>query len=251
MNAALAHPAGPPDFAPGPRGGVARWAEMALLFAGFPIAAWGAMELGWMGTDKLFVLLGSAVVVCVTLLLADRSFRPVAALALAEAREQAPRVLALWVVGFGAMVGLVYLIDPEHAWFLPRERTRLWAKIIVGYPIISVVPQSIIYRVFFYHRYKSILRGPEMDPHLPRDRRRERRLLSPLGWASALAFCLGHVIFANWLALGLTLAGGIIFTHTYERSRSLGLTIVEHALYGLGAFTVGLGGSLYLPRSGE
>lgn len=221
---------------------------MVVLFGAFPIAAWVAMELGWMATNKLFALLGSAVVVCLALLLTDRSFRVASAFAVAEAIEQLPRVLVLWTIGFGVLVALVYAIDPEHAWFLPRERTRLWLKIMVGYPIISVIPQNIIYRVFFFHRYKSLLRGPEMDPRLPPQRRRERFLLSPLGWASAAAFCLGHVIFGNWLAMLLTLAGGVVFTYTYERSRSVGLTVIEHALYGVAVFTVGLGGSLYLPR---
>jgi membrane protease YdiL (CAAX protease family) len=59
--------------------------------------------------------------------------------------------------------------------------------------------------------------------------------------ASATLFGLHHYIFHNWLAVALTLLGGIKFVLTYRRSRSLPLTCVEHAIYGCLVFTVGLG----------
>jgi hypothetical protein len=43
----------------------------------------------------------------------------------------------------------------------------------------------------------------------------------------------------------LTLAGGWLFARRYQRTRSLLAASVEHALYGVLAFTVGLGTLFY------
>ena len=82
----------------------------------------------------------------------------------------------------------------------------------------------MIYRAFFCHRYAPILGR---------------------GWAmilvSAALFSFGHVMFGNWIVLALTFAGGILFTRTYLRSASLLLSVIEHALYGLLCFSIGIG----------
>ena len=64
--------------------------------------------------------------------------------------------------------------------------------------------------------------------------------------ASGLLFAFSHVVFRNWPAMALTLIGGVLFATTYRRTRSLLVCLVEHALYGLLIFTVGLGRYLYL-----
>jgi membrane protease YdiL (CAAX protease family) len=58
---------------------------------------------------------------------------------------------------------------------------------------------------------------------------------------NALAFSYIHVMFNNWVVLLLTFVGGIIFTRTYLRSRSLLLATIEHAMYGLFCFYLGIG----------
>jgi len=59
--------------------------------------------------------------------------------------------------------------------------------------------------------------------------------------ANAVAFSVGHVVFHNWPAVALTLLGGWLFANTYERTSSLRLVAVEHALYGCAVFTIGYG----------
>ena len=50
-----------------------------------------------------------------------------------------------------------------------------------------------------------------------------------------------HFIFRNPWALAFTLIGGLFFSQTYARTRSLRLVCFEHALYGNFMFTIGIG----------
>jgi membrane protease YdiL (CAAX protease family) len=103
-----------------------------------------------------------------------------------------------------------------------------WAVVMVAYPVSSVYPQGLLYRAFFFQRYGGLFKGK---------------------WtmivASAVAFAFLHIIFRNWLAVDLTLAGGLLFAWRYERTGSLAVSSIEHALYGCWLFTVGLGQYFY------
>lgn len=121
------------------------------------------------------------------------------------------------------------------ALFLPHllfgfllHRPRLWLAVMVFYPILSVYPQGIIYRAFLFHRYAPLFGS-------------ERALVL----ASMVAFAWLHIIFLNWLALGMTLCGGYLFARTYARTGSLLASNTEHALYGCWIFTIGLGRYFY------
>lgn len=63
--------------------------------------------------------------------------------------------------------------------------------------------------------------------------------------ASAAAFAFLHIIFRNWLAVGLTFAGGLLFAARYAGTGSLATSSFEHALYGCWLFTIGLGQYFY------
>jgi membrane protease YdiL (CAAX protease family) len=96
------------------------------------------------------------------------------------------------------------------------------------YPFLSALPQELIYRVFFFHRYQSLFGS-------------EHRLI----WASVLTFAFLHIIFGNLVAPLLTLPGGYLFARTYVRTGSLSAVAIEHAAYGNIVFTVGLGAYFY------
>ena len=92
----------------------------------------------------------------------------------------------------------------------------------------SVLPQEVLYRVFFFERYRPLFgRG------------------AGLVAASALVFGFGHIIFHNWLAVPLTLLGGWLFARSYRRTSSLLLIFIEHTLYGCAIFTIGYGEFFY------
>jgi membrane protease YdiL (CAAX protease family) len=129
------------------------------------------------------------------------------------------------------LIGLgiaVYLLAPQLLFSLIRHSPRLWALIFLLYPLVSVYPQELLYRAFFFHRYQPLFGN---------------------GWgmifASAAAFGFVHIIFRNWLAVGLCLLGGFLFSLTYQMSGSLLLTCLDHAIFGNFLFTIGLGEFFY------
>lgn len=211
--------------APGRARTRARAVECALLFVGIPLglAAWSRIQPA--GVPVIPVLVGLALTIGV-LLARDPAFswRD-------EATRRAPRgqgraTLARTAAGVAALTLLVALLLPERFLDFPRANTGLWLAVMVGYPLLSVVPQEIVYRSFFFHRYEALFGGATV-------------------YVSAAAFGLAHLLFWNWIAVALTLIGGVLFSWTYERTRSLRLVSLEHALYGQAVFTVGLGEFFY------
>jgi membrane protease YdiL (CAAX protease family) len=132
---------------------------------------------------------------------------------------------AVCLVGLGIAV---YLLAPQLLFSLIRRSPRLWALIFVLYPLISVYPQELLYRAYFFHRYQPLFGR---------------------GWglmaASALAFGFVHIIFRNWLAVGLCVTGGFLFSLTYQTSGSFLLACLDHAIFGNFLFTIGLGQFFY------
>ena len=104
--------------------------------------------------------------------------------------------------------------------------------IMLFYPLWSAFPQEVIYRTWFFKRYRSLFR---------------RKWIFFL--TNALLFSFSHIIFRNWIALALTFVGGFVFALTYYRSRSLMAVFIEHTLYGDFIFTVGIGQFFYMALS--
>ncbi|RXF06757.1 CPBP family intramembrane glutamic endopeptidase, partial [Pseudoalteromonas sp. PS5] len=76
----------------------------------------------------------------------------------------------------------------------------------------------------FFHRYKRILPN-----------KNNRVILS------ALVFALAHCVYDNVIAIFLSFVGGLLFAYTYAHSRSLAVCVLEHSLWGLWMFTIGIG----------
>ena len=117
---------------------------------------------------------------------------------------------------------------PERLFGFIAERPLTWALVMVLYPVLSVLPQEIIFRLFFFERYKDFFNRSQV-----------------MILTSGLAFGFAHIIFENWVAPLLCAIGGILFAMTYSRRKSLALVSLEHALYGDLIFTVGLGYYFY------
>ena len=118
----------------------------------------------------------------------------------------------------------VWRIAPELLFSFVKTNPALWAVVMVLYPVLSVYPQEFLFRAYFFLRYAPLFGG---------------------GWrmvaASALAFGFVHIIFGNWLSVGLSAVGGVLFALTYQQSGSLVLSSIEHALFGDFIFTIGIG----------
>lgn len=138
--------------------------------------------------------------------------------------QQLPLILPLFLLFVIATTGLTRRYAPRDLFGFVRCNPKLWALVMVGYPLLSVYPQGIIYRVFFFERYQALF---------------------PSLWLmvlmSALAFVYVHIVFRNWIAIALTIPGGFLFAIRYAHTGSLFISSFEHALYGCWLFTVGLG----------
>jgi uncharacterized protein len=203
------------------RPGRALWlaAEFLLLFFGVPIfCAYG------LRSRYVIPLLWVATLVCLVVLLRDRGFARRQLWNAAGFGPQVVRVLGIFALATVLFTAWVLWLRPDQFLSFARERTRLWAMVMVLYPLLSVYPQELIYRAFMFRRYEALL------PHR---------------WAmvaaSAVSFGFAHIVFWNPVAVVLSALGGVLFALTYWRTRSLLITSIEHALYGCLIFTVGLG----------
>ncbi|MEL7089986.1 MAG: CPBP family intramembrane glutamic endopeptidase, partial [Planctomycetota bacterium] len=145
--------------------------------------------------------------------------------AAAITRRDLAFVVARFVVLAAVLAGVLWLMlgrkwwgltFPPEMFYLPRYKTGLWAVILVGYPLLSVLPQNVVWRVFLMHRYRGLFGGGGM-----------------MIAVSAVTFGAAHAVMLNWFAVATTLVGGVFFAQTYRRSGSMLLASIEHALYGL------------------
>jgi membrane protease YdiL (CAAX protease family) len=198
--------------------------ELVLLFVGIP----AAMARRLVPRAPIPVLLVAAAG-CSVVLMRDPSFDRTALWNARGAREYGVAMLLGFVQLAVALTALVAWRAPASLFDLVLSRPLLWALVMVLYPLVSVYPQEIIYRAFFFHRYAPLL--PDTASRVA---------------VSALVFAFGHVFFPRpWIAMGLTFAGGVLFGWHYAESRSLLLASIEHALFGQLMFTIGLGRFFY------
>ncbi len=119
---------------------------------------------------------------------------------------------------------LVMSTKPEAAFFLLRNRPEFLIVIWTFYPLISALPQELLFRVLFYRRYHAIL---------------------PDGGAfyllNASLFSLAHLMYWSWIVAIMTFGGGLLFTWAYRRRGSFFYAVLLHAIAGNIIFAAGLG----------
>lgn len=124
----------------------------------------------------------------------------------------------------------VWLSNKDLLFNVLINKPILWGFIVFVYSFFSVFPQELIYRRFFFQRYKSLFKSSNQFMFL-----------------NAIIFSLGHIFFRNSLVIVLTFLGGLLFAFTYNKTKSTLLVSIEHALYGSWLFTVGMGSVLGFP----
>ncbi len=208
----------------------ARWIEMSILFVAFPIGLYFVRE----EFSRLIVptLLVTAAG-CLIFLLRDPDFdrRRLGLRVSGELDGWRPAVALIlhrFIPGAILISLAVAVLRPELLFSFPRREPTWWLVIMVLYPLLSVYPQELLFRTFFFHRYERLFRTQ----------------LGCVLW-SAFVFGLAHLFFNNWLAPTLTAAGGYLFATTYARTGSTVLVSIEHALWGDFLFTIGLGYYFY------
>jgi CAAX protease family protein len=143
-------------------------------------------------------------------------------------RGQLRRMLILWAIAAVVVLFALLILSPGRLFELPRQNPLLWGFIMIFYPLLSVYPQELIFCGFLYHRYAPVF-GTRTG----------------FVAASAAAFGFVHIIYGQWLSVVLTAILGALLAYHFSRTRSLAVVWLEHALYGLMAFTIGLGSFFY------
>jgi membrane protease YdiL (CAAX protease family) len=205
---------------------VRRGVEFLILFIAVPLlAAWqGEQARRWIIPQIL-----AFAFVFLIVLWHDPNFDRRTLLTLPGNWPRALRdVFLVWVAGGMVFLALTAWILPAQVFALPAARPRFWLLVLALYPLLSALPQELIFRVFLFHRYRSLFAS-------------DRACIA----ASAIAFALAHLQLGNAVAFWISLVGGLCFAHTYARTHSWPIVAVEHGIWGDWIFTIGLGAFFY------
>lgn len=207
-----------------------RWIELIALFVASPAAMWMIVMYGPPALSRwILVVLVAVFVGCLVVLVRDREFDRRQLWNQSGLLPGLKQFVLLAPLPLCALLAMLWLWQPSALFAFPRDSPRIYALVMFTYPLLSVFPQEVIWRTFFFHRYEAILgRG------------------WPTVAASAIAFGWMHCVFNNWIAVVLTMLGGLLFAYTYHRMRSTAAVWIEHALWGCLIFTIGLGKFFYL-----
>ena len=139
-----------------------------------------------------------------------------------------PPVLITAAVTAAAGVTIMSVWHPQALFALPRARPELMLMIALLYPVLSVLPQELVYRPLYFRRYGHLLPG------------------GPPGLLlNAAIFSFAHLMYWNWIAVLMTFFGGLIFAWAYETRRSFPLAMVLHSVAGILLFAIGMGVYFY------
>ena len=218
----------PRAFAPRPaaapatsRGRWLRWAEFATLFVLAPL-----LIALFLPPRRMFAALALFSLAGLGLLLVTGGFdwrflrRGWRHLPWAEAG-----LLALAVLAAG--IAILSLTRPEALFFLPRNAPQFMLLIALLYPLLSALPQELIFRALFFHRYGAMMPS------------RRVALL-----ANAAVFAHAHLMYWSVIVLAMTAVGGWLFARAYL-DRGFPSAWFLHALAGNVIFLVGMGAYFY------
>ena len=197
--------------------------EFLVLFCLVPagLALWPLP--GWP-----FPILWTATIYCFVVLWRKPDFRTRELWRAAAVPRQWRSILAFFLPVAAVISATVYFVAPRVFLNLPRRQPFGWALVMLLYPLLSVVPQTLVYRAFIFARYRILFPS-----------------VSGMLFASAVSFSWVHIVLRNPVAPLLTLPAGVLFAWRYKRTGSVMASALEHALYGCLIFTIGLGGYFY------
>ncbi|MBO9455600.1 CPBP family intramembrane metalloprotease [Paracoccus sp. R12_1] len=122
---------------------------------------------------------------------------------------------------------ILWFSRPDALFAMARARPDFMLLIWCFYPFLSALPQELIFRPLFFHRYGGLL---------------------PPGKAAiavnATIFSFAHLMYWSWVVAILTFAGGWIFARAYLR-HGFPAAWLLHAVAGNILFAVGMGYYFY------
>lgn len=194
------------------------WVEFAAFYIVTPIAV-----ACFMPPDRLFEALFVFMIVGLVLLWATPGFQW-RELTHGWAAISWKPVAALAAVTFVAGVAVMQVAAPERMFSTLVNHPERLLVISVLYPLLSALPQEIVFRALWFRRYREIL----PDGH--------QGML-----VNAAFFSLAHLMYWNGVVLAMTFAGGLVFAWAHSVRRSFPMAWLMHSIAGLIVFTVGLG----------
>jgi len=196
--------------------------ELMLIYVGAPLAMTSAVHDHRL---PVFIALVPVLVVVMLFLLIDPTFSLKRELKRGFGWRTMLSILAVFVLGGGAVALYISHYHPAWLFEFPRNRPQTYTRIMLLYPVMSVVVQEFVYRTFYFHRY-----GP---------------LFGEAWWVAILLngalFGFGHIVIGTQVAVLGTMATGTLFALRYALTRSYWAVFFEHTLWGALVFTVGLG----------
>jgi len=131
-----------------------------------------------------------------------------------------------------AIITTLYMLftDRGNLFVVLINKPLMWLMLLFIYSFFSVYPQELIYRTFYFRRYKALFSNQKL-----------------FIFVNAVVFSLAHIFFKNTLVIVLTFFGGLLFAFTFNKTKSTLLVSIEHAIYGCWLFTVGMGSMLGFP----
>ncbi len=202
-----------------------RYIELVILFFAIPFVLYFIrLQLAF----RVFYLLLLVSAACTFILLKDSHFdRAVFKRSLTSMQLQS--ILKVFLPAGVVLSLFTYFVLPSKFLAFPAANPSVWAIVMILYPLLLVLPQELLFRCFFFHRYRPLFDGrPGFFIFL-----------------NALSFGLSHLFYANWVAPVLSFVGGLLFAWRYQSSRSLMVVTVEHAIWGNFLFTTGIGWFFY------
>jgi hypothetical protein len=115
------------------------------------------------------------------------------------------RMLLTFTLVAGLLTTLVGWRSPGLLFSFPLRRPWNWALLLGLYPPLSVFPQEVIYRAFFFNRYQFLFGNGKW-----------------LLLGSSFAFGITHLAFHNWIAVALTPNRPVAFGNRPVRQRGGG-----------------------------
>ena len=201
-----------------------RLSELFILFIVFPIA----MAIDFPIWIKLIIgILGFIYVIYVLLKIEKNRFK-ISSKINWKPFWKATLLKLLFIVIITFLY--VWFTDKSQLFVVVRNKPLLWVIILFVYSLLSVYPQELLYRIFFFQRYHSLINNKKLFIFI-----------------NAIIFSLGHLFFKNALVIVLTFLGGLLFAFTFNKTKSTLLVTIEHAIYGCWLFTVGMGAMLGFP----
>lgn len=134
-------------------------------------------------------------------------------------------VASYWILSATAPDRLFQLLG-ENPPRLANGWPIIW-MIAVFYPLVSALPQELVFRPLFFRRYAGILpaRGALV--------------------LNAAVFSFAHLMYWSWIVAAMTFAGGLVFAWSYEVRKNFPETVVMHSVAGVVLFAVGMGTYFY------